>query len=78
MRTLLAATTLAMAALVMPARAEQPVAIELVLALDCSASVDSDEYALQLEGLAAAFRDPEVLAAIDGLKPLGAAIAVLQ
>ncbi|MBL8895340.1 MAG: DUF1194 domain-containing protein [Rhizobiales bacterium] len=78
MRTLLAAMTLAMAALVMPARAEQPVAIELVLALDCSASVDSAEYALQLEGLAAAFRDPEVLAAIDGLKPLGTAIAVLQ
>jgi len=64
--------------LVLPARATQPVAIELVLALDCSASVDSSEYALQLEGLAEAFRDPEVLAAVEGLKPLGAAIVVMQ
>ena len=55
-----------------------PVAIELVLALDSSASVDRAEFQLQLDGLAAAFRDPDVLAAVDRLQPLGAAVAVIQ
>ena len=54
------------------------VAIELVLALDSSASVDRAEFQLQLDGLAAAFRDPDVLAAVDRLQPLGAAVAVIQ
>ncbi len=78
MKFILASLVMAIAALVPPARATQPVAIELVLALDCSASVDSTEYALQIEGLVAAFRDPEVLAAVEALKPYGAAIAILQ
>ena len=43
------------------AQEKVPVAIELVLALDASASVDGGEFALQLEGLALAFRDPEYL-----------------
>jgi hypothetical protein len=77
-RPLLAGLAIAILALLAPARATEPVSIELVLALDCSASVDSSEYALQLQGLAAAFRDPDVLAAIEGLKPLGAAIIVMQ
>jgi len=55
-----------------------PVAIELVLALDSSASVDGAEFQLQLDGLAAAFSDPDVLAAVDRLQPLGAAVAVIQ
>lgn len=45
------------------ARAE-PVDLELVLAVDSSASVDYAEFNLQLEGLAHAFRDPELVAAI--------------
>lgn len=57
---------------------ETPVAIELVLALDSSASVDAKEFQLQLEGLSLAFRDPEVQEAVENLKPLGAAVAVLQ
>jgi hypothetical protein len=63
-----------------PARAEgtTPVAIELVLALDSSASVDRREFQLQLDGLALAFRDPEVLRQIETLRPLGSAIAVIQ
>ena len=66
-------------ALASPLAAEaQPVAIELVLALDSSASVDRPEFQLQLDGLAAAFRDPEVLQAVDSLRPSGAAVAVLQ
>ncbi|MFO1123138.1 MAG: DUF1194 domain-containing protein [Hyphomicrobiales bacterium] len=71
---------LLLAALVAPgaARAQEPVAIELVLALDSSASVDRREFDLQLEGLAQAFRDPDVLQAVENLRPLGAAVAVVQ
>lgn len=62
-----------------PAEAQETqVAVELVLALDSSASVDAHEFQLQLDGLALAFIDPEVRQAIDNLKPLGAAVAVLQ
>ncbi len=62
-----------------PAQAqEQPVVVELVLALDSSASVDRAEFQLQLEGLALAFRDPDVQRAVEDLKPLGAAVAVVQ
>lgn len=60
------------------AQGQQPVAIELVLALDSSASVDRSEFQLQLDGLALAFRDPEVLEAVNNLRPLGSAIAVVQ
>lgn len=46
------------------ARAATEVDLELVLAVDASGSVDDGEFALQLGGIAAALRDPEVLAAI--------------
>ncbi len=46
------------------ARAETEVDLELVLAVDGSGSVDGREFALQMAGIAAAFRDPEVVAAI--------------
>jgi hypothetical protein len=54
-------------ALASPAQAQTktPVVIELVLALDSSASVDPGEFKLQNEGIAQAFRDPEVLQAVD-------------
>jgi hypothetical protein len=55
-----------------------PVAVELVLALDSSASVDKPEFDLELQGLAWALRQPEVIEAVDTLKPLGAAVAVVQ
>lgn len=68
-----------LAVLTLPVSAQEtPVAIELVLALDSSASVDRREFQLQLDGLALAFRDPEVQQAIENLKPHGAAVAVLQ
>jgi hypothetical protein len=68
-----------LALLAAPAMAQQtPVAVELVLALDSSASVDGREFALQIEGLALAFADPEVQRAVENLKPLGAAVAVVQ
>ena len=52
--------------------------LELVLAVDSSASVDREEFALQFEGIARAFRDPEVIQAIaDG--PYGAiAVTVVE
>lgn len=38
--------------------------LELVLAVDASGSVDEEEFRLQLEGIAAAFRDPAIQQAI--------------
>lgn len=46
------------------AQTDLAVDLELILAVDASGSVDDREYALQLGGIASAFRDPEVLAAI--------------
>ncbi len=51
-------------ATVASARAQVPVDVALVLALDSSASVDEREFAIQRGGLADAFRDPEVVRAI--------------
>jgi len=59
-----------------PANA-QPVAIELVLAVDTSASVDDLEYALQMRGIAAALESSEIIEAI-GQHKNGVAIALLQ
>lgn len=52
-----------------PAQAEQ-VDLELVLAMDASGSISNAEYILQLEGTAAAFRDPAIQAAITS-GPMG-------
>jgi len=38
--------------------------VNIVIAMDCSWSVNSNEYRLQIAGIAAAFSDPEVLTAI--------------
>ena len=48
--------------------------LALALALDISSSVNDREYRLQLQGLAAAFRNPEVIEA--ALTPEGKAVAV--
>jgi len=50
------------------AAAERPdrVDVNLVLAVDSSSSVDGEEFALQMEGIAHAFRDPALIAAIEG------------
>lgn len=50
-------------ALVTPAPAAETADVALVLAVDTSGSVDGHEYVLQMRGIAAAFRDPEVIAA---------------
>jgi hypothetical protein len=63
---------------VVQAQEKKQVAIELLLALDSSASMSAAEFELQLGGLVAAFRDPAVHAAIKDLEPLGVAIGVTQ
>ena len=60
-----------------PAKA-QAVRLELVLAVDSSSSVTDDEFHLQMEGIAAAFEDPQVLKAIEDSGPQGIAVSLLQ
>jgi Protein of unknown function (DUF1194) len=66
--------------LVTPASADEKTLtnIELVLALDCSASVDTREFNLQIAGIAAAFKDPKIQEAVDKLKPFGVAVAIVE
>ena len=55
-----------------------PVDLELVLAVDTSASVDRREYNLQMQGLVQAFQDPGVIAAIKSTGRQGIAVALLH
>ncbi len=48
-----------------PAAAQQPVDLELVLAVDVSYSMDLEEQRLQRDGYVAALRDPQILKAIQ-------------
>jgi Ca-activated chloride channel family protein len=68
------ATSLALTALPGTGRAAG-CKLALVLALDISSSVNNREYNIQLQGLARAFRTPEVIEAI--LTPPGAGIAAI-
>lgn len=56
---------IAVALLAVSAAHAEPVDLQLVLAIDSSSSVDMDEYYLQLQGYAAAFRHPDLLKAIQ-------------
>lgn len=58
------------------AHAQTPVAIELVLAVDTSLSVDDSEFALQMKGIAWAFRTPEIIALIGQRR--GVAVTLIQ
>ena len=51
--------------------------VEIVLAVDASGSVSRDELQLQLNGIAAAFRDPDVLQAIAQGSYQAVAVAML-
>jgi hypothetical protein len=64
------------------ARGAEPVDLKLALASDVSRSIDDDEFALQRQGYAAAFRDPRVVAsagafvlAVEGFDSFAEAIA---
>lgn len=52
--------------------------LELVLAIDTSASVDSSEYRLQMEGVRLAFLDPAIISAIRSTGPTGIAVTVVH
>jgi hypothetical protein len=58
--------------------AEFPVALELVIAVDVSASVDDKEFQLQIRGISEAFAHPEVIAAIEHMGSAGMAVALVQ
>ena len=55
-----------------------PVDLELVLAIDTSASVDASEYRLQMEGIRLAFQDPAIISAIRSTGPTGIAVTVVH
>jgi hypothetical protein len=56
----------------------QTVALEIVLLVDVSASVNDEEFRLQAGGLSTALASPAVLAAIRALAPRGMAVCVVQ
>ncbi|MDA0703938.1 MAG: DUF1194 domain-containing protein [Proteobacteria bacterium] len=62
-----------------PARAQGvPVHLELILAVDTSSSVNFEEFGLQMNGYAAAFRNPDLIEAIQGLGDQGIAVTLVQ
>ncbi len=77
-RRLLLAAGLAAPALIATrnARASTEVDVELVLAVDVSRSVDTEEMEMQMRGYAAAFRDPRLAEGIAG-GPMGAIAVTL-
>ena len=78
MRRLITAALLAVFLAPPPAAAQQrPVELELLLAVDTSGSIGFTDFLLQREGLARAFRDPGVIAAIEGVEG-GIAVALMQ
>ena len=56
----------------------RPVELELILAVDVSASVRSEEFDLQMHGYADAFRTPQVIDAIKALGKDGIAVTMMQ
>lgn len=56
----------------------RPVDLELILAIDCSYSVDTTEFDLQKIGLAQAFRNPAVLGAIQAGQYKSIAVTVVE
>ncbi|MEQ1671110.1 MAG: DUF1194 domain-containing protein [Hyphomicrobium sp.] len=60
-------TLVAMASLAVNVRGDEPAAdTALVIAVDVSQSVDAARYKIQMDGIASAFEDPGVIAAITG------------
>jgi hypothetical protein len=55
-----------------------PVDLQLVLAVDASGSITDRAFELQTQGLAEAFRDPEVQAALQARGRRGVAVTLMQ
>ncbi len=77
-RSLLAAAGAASLLQPRPTRADEPVDVALVLAVDVSRSIDEDEARLQREGYRAAVTDPRVVEAIRGGMLGGIALAYVE
>jgi len=77
-RQVLGAVPLLALGLAPPNARAETVDLELILAIDASASVSREEFFFQVHGLAKAFRDQAVAAAIESLAPDGVAVAVVQ
>ncbi|HEX6979278.1 MAG TPA: DUF1194 domain-containing protein [Alphaproteobacteria bacterium] len=77
-RLLLVGIVLATMLVARPAAAQRQVDLELVLAVDCSRSIDDREFALQIQGYAAAFRHPSVLRAIQSGPNRAIAVTYVQ
>ena len=63
--------SLALALLLAPLLTPAPAAactLELILAIDVSGSIDSNEFELQAGGLADAFEDPSLVAAVEAIE----------
>jgi hypothetical protein len=61
-----------------PVRAQTPVDLHLLLAVDASGSVDFTRFELQRRGYVAAFRNPQVLQAVRGGGNQSIALAMFQ
>jgi len=57
---------------------DPPADLALILAVDSSSSVNEEEFALQMMGLAAAFRDSDVQTALSANTPNGAMVLVME
>jgi hypothetical protein len=78
-RSLIAAAgAVALAGPIRGARAEEPVDVALVLAVDVSRSIDEDEARLQREGYRNAVTDPRVVEAVRGGMLGGIAVAYIE
>lgn len=60
------------------AQSADAVDLALILAIDCSYSVDQREYKLQITGTAQAFRRPEIVAAIQSGAYRRIAVSIIQ
>jgi len=57
---------------------ERKVALELILAVDTSSSVDADEFELQRRGIADAFTHPDLTTIIEGMGSSGIAVTMIE
>jgi Ca-activated chloride channel family protein len=71
------AAGLAAAMAVVAPMAARACALELILAVDVSGSIDEREFALQMEGMASAFEDPALIEAVE-VQEGGVLVALTQ
>jgi hypothetical protein len=60
------------------AQARREVDLALILAIDCSLSIDANEYRLQIDGTASAIEHPTVVRAVTAGEKRGIALACVQ